>query len=85
MSNAGIDSFWQVVYDKHTDPRILQERGEGQKDIVYIGGWLTEPPYPLAKYPQGEVKRMWKEKRFKVLLTLVFAVIVMCLLTTKAC
>ncbi len=57
-------------------------RVKGRRTLVYIGGQLTNSH---AKIERGEVKWMWKWKLYKLLLTLAFAAVMICLLTTKAC
>ena len=47
------DKSYNLLYNVSTDPRVNLGRGEGQEDIVYIGGWLTKPDTPAKHFARG--------------------------------
>ncbi len=63
-----------------TVPLLGLKRPEG-----YLLHTAVSPLIPMQHSKWGEVVRMWKEKLFKAVLTVIFAVVTALLLTIDAC
>ena len=63
-----------------TVPLLGLKRPEG-----YLLHMAVSPLNPWQHSKWGEVVRMWKEKLFKAVLTVIFAVVTALLLTIEAC